>query len=204
MRCVSGFGALALLASAPVAQAAQYTSEAAFVATLNPGYYHEPFSGYPNFSGHATPMNFAGGAGYSYQASTGAQAFLVFDIGGNKYLTTSGTPTFQWSSPVTITFTGAPVTAIGGSFFMTTASGGLAGSDVSLGFSDGTNVVLNGQANSSFFGYTSANPVTSLTITPPATHQFVSIDNLYVGSIPAPGVVGAIAFGGVLAARRRR
>lgn len=206
MRIVARCGALALVASASLANAAQFSNEAAFVANLNPGYYLEQFSGYPLNSGHATPMGFAGGSGYSYQASTGAQAFLVFDLSGNKYLTTSGTDTFQWSSPITITFTGAPVTAIGGSFFMTTAFGGLAGSDVSMSLSDGTQVVLNGQTNGSFYGYTSTTPISSLTISPPATHHFVSIDNLYVGSaiVPAPGVAGLLALAGVASARRRR
>ncbi len=197
-------GGLAMLAFASLASAAQYTSEGAFVANLNPGYYREQFTSYPLNSGPATPMAFTGGSGYAYQASTGAQAFLIFDVAGNKYLTTSGTETFQWSSPVTITFTGAPVTAIGGAFFMTTAFGGLAGSDVAVTLSDGASVVLSGQTNGSFFGYTSSSPIASLTISPPATHHFVAIDNLYVGSAVVPAPAGVLALAGLAAVRRRR
>lgn len=203
-RClVHASGALALVACASFAHAAQFTSESAFAATLNPGAYVERFTSFP-IAPRATPMSLAGGSGFAYQASTPAMAFLIFDIAGNNYLTNSGTPTFFWSSPITITFTGAPVTAVGGSFFLTTASGNIANGNLSIAFSNGATASLSNQSNTTFFGYTSATPITSLTISPPATNLFVSIDNLYVGAIPAPGAVALLALGGVLSTRRRR
>ena len=153
-----------------------YTSQATFTANLTSGYYQETFQS-TGTGGYATPRNFAGGAGniWKYTASTTAQAFLVFDLSGNNYLTTSGMPTTQWSAPITLAFTGAPVFAVGGSFFYTSAGGAVVGGDVFLSLSDGTSITLSGQSNTTFFGYIGTTPITSLTFTPDATHRFASI-----------------------------
>jgi hypothetical protein len=202
---VSMGAAIMLLMAATTHAGVTYTSQAAFTSALNAGFYSQNFQSLPNNSGLSTPANFAGGAGnaITYQASTSAQAFLVFDFSGNQYLTTATTFGTGWSAPITITFTGAPVNAIGGSFFLTSISGSIVGDAFSVSFSDGSSHSLSGQTNTTFFGYVSDTPITSVTISPPATHRFVSIDNLIVGSaVPTPG--GAGVFGGMMLVGMRR
>lgn len=211
-RIVTGFvfASLAVaLASTGASASLVYTDQANFAAVLSPGYYFENYQSAPS-GGHATPWNFAGGAGnaYTYSATTNAIAFLAFDLAGNRYLTTSGQPTTAWSAPITINFTGAPVYALGGSFFFTSAGGAVVNGTVGVALSDGTNVGLTGQSNSTFWGYVSDTPITSIVISPDATHHFVSVDNLYVGTsnVPEPAsavmmiVAGAV---GVIRSRRR-
>lgn len=184
-----------------------YTSQPAFVANLTPGYYGETYAS-QSTGGHGTPWNFAGGAGnaWSYAATTSAQAFLVFDLSGDRYLTTSGEFGTGWARPITLTFTGAPVYAVGGSFFYTTAGGAISGGTVALGLSDGGSALLTGQSNSTFWGYISTTPITSLTFTNDATNHFASIDNLIVGTspLPAPATVMLLGVAGCFGTRRRR
>lgn len=196
---------VALVAN-PALASLVYTNEASFSAALTSGYYYENYQS-AAMGGHATPWNFAGGAGnaFTYTATTPAQAFLVFDLSSNRYLTTSGQPTTAWSAPITINFTGAPVNAIGGSFFFTSAGGAVVSGDVHVVLSDGTDVFINGQTNSTFWGYVSDTPITSLVLTPDATHHFMSVDNFYVGaSIPEPASLALIAIGSATACFRRR
>lgn len=213
MRLTSTTGLLAaalssLIAAGTASASVTYNTQASFLAALNPGYYAETYQSFAE-GGHATPFNFAGGAGnaFSYTATTSAQAFLCFSLGSNnRYLTTSGQPTTAWSAPITITFTGQPVNAIGGSFFLTSAGGSVVDSPLTLNFSDGTSQVINGGTNTTFWGYVSDTAITSLTLTPPATHRFVSVDNLTVGqsTVPTPGAASLVAVAGVVGLRRRR
>lgn len=184
---------------AGVAQAAVFNSEASFLASIQPLHLHETFqtsvSGPPSFSLSSN--------GYTVQFTTAAQAFLVFDFAGDRYLTTSGA-TDGFSRPVTLSFTSGNVTAVGGSFFQTSAGGAFLSSPVTLNFSDGTSQTLTPGAVSDFFGYTSAVPISSLTISPDASHHFVSLDNLRVGTVPAPAGLAAMLVGAAVCTRRQR
>lgn len=205
---ILAIGAGAIVTTSLAQASVMYSSQSSFISALNAGYFAQNFQSYADGSGHATPMSASGGAGnaFSYSLTTTAQAFLVFSLSSNRYLTTSGQPTTAWSAPVTISFTGAPVNAIGGSFFLTNAFGNVVNSTVSLSFSDGTSVNLTSQSNSTFFGYVSNTTITSLTFSPPATHHFVSIDNLTVGwsQVPTPGTAMCLVLGSAALARRRR
>lgn len=208
IRSASVFALLCVATAAPSFAAVVYTTQASFAAALTPGFFAQNFQS-ASIGGHATPWNFAGGAGnaFTFTASTPAQAFLVFDIASNRYLTTSGQPTTAWSAPITFTFTGAPVYAVGGSFFFTSAGGSVVNGNVAISVNGSSAAALTGQTNTTFWGIISNSPITSLVITPDATQRFVSVDNFIVGTstIPAPGVgaLGALMMG-TLAARRRR
>lgn len=180
-----------------------YSDQATFLSQLEPGAVLEDFE---SRTGQAYTTLALGNATFTASCSTTANALIVFDLGGNDYLTT-GITSQGWSAPITINFTSGNVTAIGGAFFLATAFGAVApGNTVTLTFSDGTVQALSGQGNTSFFGYAGNTPITSLVISPDATHRFVSLDNLRFGAstIPAPAAGVAALLGVAAAARRRR
>lgn len=180
------------LAGVSSVQAGVYTDLASFNAAIGTTKYTETFSTLSD-SGLGQSQSFSNGV-YSYATTTTAMALLSFTLGSDRYLTTSGRPTTMWSAPITITFTSNNVTAIGGSFFYTSAFGYVTDGTVTLAFSDGTTKTFSGQSNSTFWGYTSDVVLTSVTFTPDATHHFVSIDNLVVGSaaVPEPATLGML------------
>lgn len=180
---------------------ATYTTQAAFLAAVQSPRLSEDFTG----MGHPGPTLTLAQNGYGVQFTTGAQALLVFDLSGNNYLTTSNS-TSGFSAPITLTFTTGNVTAVGGSFFQTSGFGAFLSSPVTLSFSDGTSQVLTPSSNADFFGYTSTVPIASLTVSPDASHHFVSMDNIRIGAaiVPAPGAAVFLACAGMLGARRRR
>lgn len=199
-------GAASLVMSSAASASITYTNKASFVAALNPGYYLETFESLPTFSSFATPHVFSGGA-FSYSASTTAQAFFSDTI-GDRFISTSGA-TDGFSRPITLTFTGAPVRAIGGNYFTTDAFGHLQtdapNSNIILNFADGFSTTLVMQDTSTFFGYIGNAPLASITIAPNATHRFVCLDDIYVGgsNVPEPTALGALAVAWALLLRRR-
>lgn len=182
------------------ASGATYTTQASFLAAVQSPRLSEDFTG----MAHPGPTLTLAQNGYGVQFTTGAQALLVFDLSANDYLTTS-TSTSGFSAPVTLTFTTGNVTAVGGSFFQTSAFGAFVSSPVTLNFSDGTSQVLTPGSNAEFFGYTSTVPIASLTVSPDASHHFVSMDNIRIGAaiVPAPGAMALLACAGVFGVRRR-
>lgn len=206
-RALSAFALISIAAGSSSLAAVTFTNQTNFTAALTTGFFAQNYQSIST-GGHVTPWNFAGGAGnaFSYTASTPAQAFLVFDIASNRYLTTSGRPTTQWSAPITFTFTGAPVYAVGGSFFFTSAGGSVVGGTVSISVNGSSAAALTGQTNTTFWGIISNSPITSLVITPDATHRFVSVDNFTVGtsSIPTPGAAALGVVGLLCVASQRR
>lgn len=204
IRSIVPTAAMALIACGLAADRAEaattYTSAASFLANLAPNSHSEDFSS--RTGAVYTSVTFTNGT-YSATGTTGAQALLVFALSGNNYLTTS-TSTSGFSAPVHLALS-SNVTAIGGSFFKTGVAGNVVGGNIQLNFSDGSSHTLSGQSNSSFFGYISDTPITSLTIIPDASHHFVSLDNLRFGAaIPAPHAALAPLAGVLLCGPRRR
>jgi hypothetical protein len=191
------FHIAALTICANQAGAAVITTQAAFQSALNPGFFSQPFT---SLSSVANPSNYSGGTGpFLYTLSTATQGLEVFTISGNKYLTTD-TGADGFSGPITITFSGTNVNAVGADFFLTDIRGAVQNvsfSDFSLSFSDGTVLALSGKTNTSFTGYISPVPIKSLTFTPGATHRFASIDNLIAGhaNVVTPEPSSAALFG---------
>lgn len=202
------FTAAAALSLGGYASAATYTDSAAFNAAVQPGAYVEDFSSYTDLASDNAP--FTNGT-FSYNATAKGlfgetQYILVFDFSGNNYMTSSG----GFSGPVTLTFTSGNITAVGGAFFLDSPIYGVVNSTVTLTFSDGTTQTLTGQDNTSFFGYTSATPIASLTLSPDASNHWIGIDNLVVGSaaaassIPEPASLAVLGLGAAAMVRRRR
>lgn len=205
-RFASSVCAVVCLAAAPVSAYAgvSFTDHASFLAALNPGHLSEDFEARVG-EVYAAPLAISNGT-FSASLSTSAQALLVFDKAGDDYLTTSINTT-GFSAPITIAFTSGNVTAFGGNFFVESAFGAVVPETVTLTFSDGSVFPLSAQTTSSFFGYVGDAPLASVSISPNASHRFVGLDDLCIGSspIPAPACASLLAIAaGASAARRRR
>jgi len=189
----------AVLALAGAANAAVFTSQAAFLPNLAPGFYLENFNTVPN--GASGPLNFSGN-GFAYTVGTqiGAISGLFNDSG--RISTDNAT------DQIVVTFTGAPVTAVGGNFWGTDINFNPVATTVTVALSNGDFESFNSTSSADFRGFTSAIPITSLTIDaldPVGGFAWATMDNLYVGvEIPAPGSMALMGLGALVAGRRRR
>lgn len=187
--------------------------QATFIASLQPGYYLENFSGLVGPGDIPSPINFSGGAfAYTAAAPGGFYAVQTPSGSGNQVLST----TFG-DDPITLTFTSGNVTAVGGFFLVTDINGDIATGSITLTFNDGTTVTLTNQTLSSFTGYVSPGlPITSLTILAvqpqgDGASVWPTVDDLIVGAaaengtppngdgaIPEPSTLWLLA-GGIVA-----
>ena len=187
---------LALAASAAAsAQTTTYVSSATFFANVAPGAYTEGFAD-PFFSGDPS-ASFSGGL-FSYTVSAPGGLY------GNGVLIGTNLPT----EALTITFSGAPVTALGGNFWATNISDVFQPVPVTLTLSDGTVTTFTPSSETvgSFRGFTSAVPILSLQITSTAG-VYAGMDNFTVGSVvPEPGtwLLMGLGVGALLLRQSRR
>jgi hypothetical protein len=180
------FGSLSLVAALlllPVSAKATtmvYTDEASFKAVLQTPYYLQDFTGHAEGGGDAFS---SAGNGYAYTVSTAS----VYD---SLYWINSGLATGQWTASILITFTGAPVTAVGGDFWLTDVDGKNLSGGITLTLSDGTKTTINPSSFSTFTGLTTTDgpAFTSISIkaATPTVYQYPTINHLYVGADPAP------------------
>lgn len=197
MRTVHFVVAALALAAASVAsaQTTTYTASGPFLATLAPGSYTETFAD-PSFSGDPS-ADFSSGA-FAYTVSAPGAVY------GNGVLIGTNLP----GETLTITFTGAPVTAIGGNFWATNISDIFQPTPITLTLSNGTTTTFTPTSETvgSFRGFTSTLAIASLTISSTAA-VYAGMDNFTVGSaVPEPtsALLLALGLGGMLMARRRR
>jgi hypothetical protein len=183
-------------ASAVSAQTVTYTTSPAFMANVAPGSYTESFAS-PFFSGDPS-ADFSGG-GFAYTVSAPGSLY------GNGTLIGTNLP----GEVLSVVFTGAPVTAVGGNFWATNISDVFQAVPVTLTLSDGTTAIFTPASETvdSFRGFTSAVPITSLTIASTAA-TYAGMGNLTVGVavVPEPGtwLLMGLGLGGLLLARRRQ
>ena len=190
--------AIALIAS-PASAATVFTSSGPFLSLVEPGSFLNTFSTGGNGGGAAIPgpLTFSG-SGYSYDVTAGGAGFFADNaVLGN----------WAAADPVVFTFTGAPVTAIGGNFFLTDVNGVLqTDANVTISLSDGTNESFQAVSTSSFRGFISTVPITSMTFA--AVPRFYNIDNFRVGAaaVPEPATLSLVAAAGAIGfvLRRRR
>ncbi len=111
---------------------------------------------------------------------------------------------------LSLTFTGNPVTAVGGIFFPTDSAGRPANGTVTVTLNDGSTSTIINDPNA-FLGFTTTNPIASLQIFTTGSVTWPSVDHLYVGTVaPAPEpatitILGSICLAaGALCCMRRR
>lgn len=197
--------ALILLSIVPSAFAAtMYTSKAAFLGHIAPNYYLEEFSTYTYGSpldSSIDTVNFGPVGGYSWQAHA--------DVG--LFSNPSALSTEYANDLLEITFSGLPVTAVGGLFIPTNKDGNLTNATITLTLNDGTTVSYNGAR---FTGFTTDVPITSLIIVTDVSntsldindYSWPTLDDFYVGAaVPEPSTFLLLSAGlGGLALLRRR
>ncbi len=175
---------LALFAHSNAAQAAAiFTDSAAFAAQLAPGNYLETFAGLPQNSQLPSTLLFTGGTNnaFSYNA-------VARDNGG-LFASSPTAPldTFFNGGILGFDFLSGNVTAVGGFFFSTNINGLSDAGAVTLVLSDGTTVNLATTSPTSFVGFISSVPITSLNVTPSLFVSYATVANFDVGAnIPEP------------------
>ncbi|HUD41558.1 MAG TPA: GEVED domain-containing protein [Dokdonella sp.] len=158
---------------------AVYTDRTAFLAAIGATFYEEAFTSIPTGPVNS-PMPFSG-SGYSYTVFT--QAGAVSGLYNDPGIVSTDNAGDQ----IVITFT-TPVNAVGGNFWATDVSVAPTGTPVVVTLSDGTVETVTVTGASTFRGFTTSAPITSLTIDAPeavpgsAPFFWSTLDNLIVGS----------------------
>jgi hypothetical protein len=207
--------AVMLLAQASLASAATtvYNDEATFLTHLNPVHYLEEFSNYTYgdpINGDQPTADFGAGYGYSWTAATVPNGIFPDTYG--LFSIPGALTTYAAEDLLKITFTGLPVTALGGVFASTDIDGNPVPQEVIVTLSDNTSVSFFGLA---FRGFTSDVAISYLTIDgvdldpiQPSKLFYPTLDSLYVGvaAVPVPTAVWLFGSGllGLLSLNRRR
>jgi len=188
-------GAL-VLAIASVAGAAQvYDTEAGFLGQVAAGYYLEDFDEF--FEGQVTDP--------SYDFAEGDWAYTTSAPNGLY----SGPGVWSVNTafdPLTIDFTGAPVTAVGGNMWVTDISFATIPGEITVELADGTVETIPTSDPGNFRGFVADDPIASMTITPVTGGEngWPTLDNFYVGAkVPEPATIALLALGGLAVIRRR-
>jgi len=189
-------------ANAASAGATVYTDEAGFVGAIQPNYYLEDFGSFTYGSYQGASLNFGPTNGFSYQIA--ASSDILYSGPGNM-------STNRYTDSLIITFTGSPVTAVGGIFWPTDMGGNNVVGPITVTLSDGTILSLADAGATTFRGFvTDGAALTSISIAAGAASQWPTVDHLYVGqaavaAVPAPGALGLVVLGvGFLGRRLRR
>lgn len=201
----------AALASPSQAAITIYTSQAAFLAAVTtPGV--DTFETLSITGSTPSPITRTAGT-YGYTASASTSSFFGAGTNADHWLSTNlATDSITFSS-----FTGG-VRALGGLFFGSDISGLFAAGSVTLTATDASGSVtqtITNATTSSFLGFVSTGPLTSVTISAvqPATPLWPTVNNLTLAgaATPTPGVpepatwaMMIVGFGLVGAAMRRR
>jgi hypothetical protein len=183
-----------------VAQATWYTSEASFLAAINPTFYLEDFS---NFT-FGNPLN---GSQTSW-AAPGANGFgWTAAAGGGLYSNISALSTNLANDPLSLTFTGAAVQAFGGNVANSDISGNLIPGTVTITLSDNTTQSITfAGAQEGFLGWAGPQTITGVSlVSTGTTNNWVQLDHAYTGSVvPEPATVAGLAIGALALLRRRK
>lgn len=192
----------ALCAVAITSAASATVSVASSLAAYN---YLVTSSGYNvsqtfNFAGYNGEYNpLTGGSGWN--------AFTASATGGIYAIPGMVSTTFSDVS-LTITFTSGQVYGVGANVYNTDVNFNVLSNtlvEVSLG--DGKSYVATSSATNFIGIVNSTAPITSITLRPLGTStpaQFITISNMVVSTIPAPGAMALLGAAGLVGSRRRR
>ncbi len=139
----------------------------------------------------------AGGTTWTANASLGQITFQ--ELGTHRIISTA-------LGGRTLNFTFAPgVQGIGGEMFGTNASFEVVPAEITVTLADGTSYVNDQTSASDFVGfYSDGAAIASISVSTSTEATYVTIDNLYFATVPAPGALALISLAGVVGGRSRR
>ena len=107
---------------------------------------------------------------------------------------------------VTLNFTFAPgVQGIGGEMFGTNAAFAVVPAEITVTLADGTSYVNDQTSASDFVGfYSNGAAIASISVSTSTEATYVTVDNLYFATVPAPGALALLSLAGVVGGRSRR
>ncbi len=188
----------AAVATAAASAGTVYTDSTSFLGNVAAGYFLNDFASVTEGSTADITGSF-NGFGYTISGVTGP----LYNGNGNVSIASS-------YDSIEVTFTGNPVTAIGGNFWA--HDGSPVASDITILLSDGTGTTFSVSGPSDFRGFTSSVAISSMVVSTDGGAAWAFMDNLYVGTaisvVPVPtaawaglGLLGVM--GGVRVTRRR-
>lgn len=160
------------LLGSPAGGAGTYTDRTTFLTHVAAGFYENPFDG--AVPGPITSLSYTNG-GWAYSVTVGT---------GDLHNDTGLISTSAASASIVVTFTGDPVTAVGGNFWAIDIAVQPTGTDVTLLLSDATTLTFTSTGPTDFRGLTTAAPITSITIDVPDVPNpaWPTMDNLIIGT----------------------
>lgn len=198
MKTTQMIAALSIAALGATAMGDVFTDEGTFMGELVDSYTND-FTGVPvGVSGDL--MFSSGGFSYTVGATGGGSNQLFNDPG---LISTDSA-----LDSILVTFTSGNVQAVGGNFWATDINFVPTGTDITITLGDGTVETYSSTGPSDFRGFTSAAGIASIEIDAvdgvDGTPYWAAMDNLTVGTVPAPGAMALLGLGGLAATRRRR
>jgi subtilisin-like proprotein convertase family protein len=152
--------------------AGTYTDRTTFLTHVAAGFFDNPFA-------DAVPGDIP-----SVSYTNGGWAYTVTASSDDLFNDTGLISTNLASDAIVVTFTGTPVTAVGGNFWASDVSVAPTGTDITITLSDATTVTFTSTGPTDFRGFTTAAPITTITIDAPDTggNFWPTMDNLIIGT----------------------
>lgn len=149
-----------------------YENREDFLANVSAGFFENPFN--DAVPGVSPPLSYTGDNGFAYTVS--ASTDQLFNDTGLISTNLAG-------DSLVVTFTGSPVTAVGGNFWASDINVAPTGTDITITLSDGTVETFTSTGPTDFRGFVTAAPITSIIIDAPdvPTVAWPTMDNLIVG-----------------------
>lgn len=186
-----------------------YTNYAGFIAALT-SFSVESFDSIPKLSSLTNP----------YSLTTGPYSYSVTAPGG---LYSAGNLSDAWMStnvttdPIIFSFPSADIYAVGGYFFDSDVSGAFQAGNITIQTNDLTSQTVTGATTTSFVGFISSNPITTMSVTADQTGGSIwpTANDLVLGvpaaasPVPEPAsamvnlILGGTGIGLTLRRRRR-